>query len=93
MKKFVLITIGFEPPTSEIMESWMKWFKSIEDRILEKAGLSNGKEITSTGIEDLALDKNSITGYLVIEAANIEEAVQIAKECPMITSTKVYEVR
>ena len=92
MKKFVLITIGFTQPTPEIMESWMQWFKSIEDKIADQIGLSNGKEVTKNGITELPLDKDAITGYLVINAENIDEAIKIAQSCPMITSTKVYEV-
>jgi hypothetical protein len=92
MKKFVLITIGFTQPTPEIMESWMQWFKSIEDRIVDQIGLRNGKEVTKNGITELPMDKDAITGYLVINAENIDEAIKIAQSCPMITSTKVYEV-
>jgi hypothetical protein len=93
MKKFVLITIGFTQPTPEIMEAWMKWFKSIEDKIVEQVGLGNGKEVTKNGIKDLPMDLDAITGYLAINAENIDEAVKIAESCPMITSTLVYEVR
>ena len=93
MKKFALFTIGFEQPTEEIMGKWMEWFKSIQDKIVDQKGLSNGKEVTTEEVKDLEMDKDAITGYLVINAENMEEAVEIAKKCPMITSTKVYEVR
>ncbi len=92
MKKFVLIAIGFTKPTPEMMESWMKWFKSIEDKIVEQVGLGNGKEVTTNGVSELPMDKDAITGFLVINAENIDEAIKIAQRCPMITSTKVYEV-
>ena len=93
MKKFVLIMMGFIQPTPEIMESWMQWFKSIEDKITDQIGLGNGKEVTKNGITELPMDLDAITGYLVINAKDIDEAIKIAKSCPMITSTKVYEVR
>jgi transcription antitermination factor NusG len=93
MNKFVLLTIGFTQPTPEIMESWMQWFKSIEDRIEDQIGLSNGKEVTKKSVKELPMDKDAITGYLVISAENMDEAITIARNCPMITSTKVYEVR
>ncbi len=92
MKKFVLLTTGFTQPTPEIMESWMQWFKSIEDKIVDQVGLGNGREITENGITELTMDKDAITGYLVINAENIDQAIKIAQKCPMITSTKVYEV-
>ena len=93
MKKFVLMMIGFTQPTPEIMQSWMQWFKSIEDKIEDQVGLGNGKEVTKNGIKELPMDLDAITGYLVINAKDIDEAIKIAKSCPMITSTKVYEVR
>ena len=93
MKKFVLMMIGFTQPTPEIMQSWMQWFKSIEDKIEDQVGLGNGKEVTKNGIKELPMDLDAITGYLVINAKDIDEALNVAKNCPMITSTKVYEVR
>jgi transcription antitermination factor NusG len=92
MKKYVLLTIGFTKPTPEIMEPWMKWFKSIEDKIVDQVGLRNGKEVTKNGIIELQMDKDAITGYLVINAENMDEALEIARSAPMITSTKVYEM-
>jgi hypothetical protein len=92
MKKYVLLTIGFTKPTPEIMEPWMKWFKSIEDKIVDQVGLRNGKEVTKNGIIELQMDKDAITGYLVINAENMDEALEIARSGPMITSTKVYEM-
>lgn len=92
MKKFALLTIGFTQPTPEIMQSWEQWFKSIKDKIEDQAGLVKGKEVTKNGITELPMDKEAITGYLVINAESLNEAVEIAKRCPMITSTKVYEI-
>ncbi len=92
MKKFVLLPIGFEPPTPEIMEGWNQWFASIGERMVDTGHpFSSGKEITPGGIRDLPLDKEATTGYLIIEAADMAEAVKIAQECPMITGVRVYE--
>jgi hypothetical protein len=44
------------------------------------------------GITDLSMDEDAITGYLVIKAENMDEVLEIAQSCPMITSTKVYEI-
>ena len=92
MKKFVLLTIGFTQPTPEIMEPWMKWFKLIEDKIVDQVGLRFGKEVTKEGVSELKMDKDAITGYLVITAENMDEALEIAQSGPMITSTKIYEM-
>jgi YCII-related domain len=92
LKKFALITVGFTRPTPEIMESWNKWFKSIGNKIETQVGLRNGKEVTKNGVTELPMDKDAITGYLIINAENIDEALKIAQDCPMVTSTKVYEI-
>lgn len=39
------------------------------------------------------MDLEAITGYLVIHAESMDEAMEIAKGCPMITGMRVYEVR
>ncbi|MBT8218827.1 MAG: hypothetical protein KJP00_03335 [Bacteroidia bacterium] len=93
MNKFILITVGFTLPTPEMMQEWMQWFKSIGDRIVEQVGLSSGKEVTKAGLKDLPMNEQALTGYLVIEAENLDEAIKIAEACPMVTSTLVYEVR
>lgn len=93
MKKFVLLTIGFENPTLEVMNNWMKWFNSIKDNIIEQVGLGDGMEVSKKHVKAIPMDKYVITGYLVINAKDKDEAISIAKKCPMITSTHVYEVR
>ena len=40
-----------------------------------------------------AMDKDAITGYFVINAKDMDEALEIAQSGPKITSTKVYGIR
>jgi hypothetical protein len=92
MKKFVIFHYGFEMPTPEIMDAWNKWFASIGDKIVDPGSpLGPGREISRSGIKELPKGLESISGYTVINANNIDEAEKIAKGCPMITSVRVYE--
>jgi hypothetical protein len=93
MKKFVLVHIGFEQPTQEVMIAWEEWFQSIADITIENVGLGPAKEITSEGVKDLPFDRSAVTGYSVIKANDMDEAVRIAQACPFITGIGVYEVR
>lgn len=93
MKKFVLVTVGFEIPTPDEMQKWMQWFQSIGDKMVNQVGLMNGKEVTKDGVTDLVMDTSALTGFLTINAESMDEAVKIAQACPAVTSTKVYEVR
>jgi len=92
MGKFVFLAYGYEKPTKEIMDAWSKWFASIRDKIVDNGNpFGPGREITSKGTKKLPQDKIAITGYLIINADNIDEAEKIAKRCPIITSVRVYE--
>ena len=92
MKKFVLIHVGFETPTEEIKKAWMAWFTKHGDMFVDSgAPFMPGKEVTKLGVKDLPHDKNAITGYSIINAESMEEAVTIVQDCPIITSMRVYE--
>jgi hypothetical protein len=92
MKKFVFLHVGYETPTKDIEDAWMKWFGSIKDYIVDSGNpFGPGKEVTSAGVKQLPHDKRATTGYTIINAGSMDEAVKIAKTCPMITSMRVYE--
>jgi hypothetical protein len=92
VKKFVFLTYGFETPTPEIMAAWNKWFRSIDGNIIDKAGLSGGREISKAGTKDLPLGLESITGFMIVTAGSLDEAEKMAQSNPYITSIRVYEV-
>jgi hypothetical protein len=92
MKKFVFLSVGYETPTQEIQDAWMKWFGEIKEHLVDGGSpLGAGKEVTPNGVKELAHDKGAITGYTIINAENMEEAVKIAQRCPVITGMRVYE--
>ena len=92
MKKFVLLPIGYENPTKEIMDGWMKWFGEIKEHIVDSGNpFGPGKEITASGVKELPHDKGAITGYIIINAESMDEAVKLTKSCPIITSMRIYE--
>jgi len=92
MKKFIFLTYGYETPTKEIMNAWNNWFASFGDKMVDTGGpFGTGREITHSGTKELPLDMEALTGYCIIKAENIDEAEKIAKDCPIITSIRVYE--
>jgi len=93
MKKFMLLHFGFEKPTPEIMEAWNKWFALVADKSVENGGFHGGaREISHDGTKDLPMAMDSITGYSIINAENIDEAEKLAQENPFIASIRVYEI-
>ena len=92
MKKFMLVHIGFEKPTPEFQQAQMAWFKSLEKRVVDPGhALGHGYEITKGDTQEIVMDRNAMTGYTVIQAESMDEAVAIAKENPFVTSMRVYE--
>jgi hypothetical protein len=94
VKKFTLLTYGLEQPTPEIMTAWGTWFASTEDKMVDHGGpTGGGRKITKNGTVDLAFDLNAFTGYVMIDAADLDEATEIAQARPIVTSIEVYETR
>jgi hypothetical protein len=60
---------------------------------LDQGGFSQGKEISGSGALDLPLEAESITGYNIIEAEDLDAAERIARDVPYIASVRVYEIR
>jgi hypothetical protein len=92
LKKFVFLTYGFEKPTPEIMAAWGKWLESIKDNIIDKGHLSGGREISKAGIKDLPLGLESITGFMIMSADNLDDAEKMAQSNTYISSIRVYEM-
>lgn len=111
MKEFVLlfrmdITNQEAQPTKEQMEiymqQWMSWINEIADNDQLSDGgnhfsrqgrvLKPNNEVIET---PHIADSNSIAGYIIILANNIEEATEIAKKCPILngqnTSVEIRE--
>ncbi len=91
MKKFIILQTGYETPTDDVMEAYGKWFESIQDKIVDMSTLGKGREITKSGTNKLSMDLESTTGFLIINAEDIDEAVEIAESSPIITNVRVYE--
>lgn len=93
MKKFMFLHFGFEQPTPEIMAAWGKWFEAIADKQVDQGGFSGGREISKDGTKDLPWGMESITGYNIIEAEDLDAAEVIARDNPFIASIRIYELR
>jgi hypothetical protein len=92
-KRFLLLHVGFTPPTPQIMKDWGAWFASLQAIQVDAGGFMGGVEITRDGDRRLSWDATSHTGYNIIEADSLEAAVEVAKNAPFITGVKVFELR
>jgi hypothetical protein len=92
MKRYMLLHVGFEMPTPDIMQAWQRWFESAANRAVENVGVRNGREISKTGARDLGMGADALTGYTIINAEDLSEAEAIAQANPFITGIRIYEL-
>lgn len=92
MKRFMLMHVGFQKPTTELMAAWGKWFEQVAPRTIENIGLRNGREIGRNGSTDLSMGLDSITGCTIISADSIEDAQRLAASNPFVSSIRIYEM-
>ena len=93
MKKFLVLTYGYVPPTDEIKPG-MGWMvrrrRSALDRPREP--FRSGHRITKTGRSDLDLNSPSpLAGYCIINADSLADAEALVENMPIIDSVRVYE--
>ena len=98
MAKFVLMFHGGatpEEPSPAVMERWMAWFGELGEAVVDMgAPLGAAATIASDGTPSEGGGPDPATGYTVIEAGSLHDAVVMAKRCPGLSSggsVKVYE--
>lgn len=100
MKEFVLIfrtnaNPGFKPSEEQILQmmtSWMAWMAGIEAKGQmvnrgTRLGISNAKVVMPGNVVTngpFTEVKEFINGFIVVKTKSIDEAVKIAKECPIV---------
>jgi hypothetical protein len=99
---FVLVYTGgsagaTEAERGKVMEAWGGWFGKLGDKVVD-AGNPFGeraKNISNGGaVHDGAIGTPA-TGYSIVQADSLNDAVDLAKACPVLTSggeITVYEV-
>ena len=91
--RYLILHYGFEKPTADQMTAWNEWFSSIGDIQIERGHLPLGRELSDSGTTELPFGADSITGYTMIKAESLDDATRIAQDCPIVLSTRVYEIR
>jgi hypothetical protein len=101
MKEFVLIfrtsSTPAAPPTKEqaeqMMSGWMNWMGSIaaQDKLVNRGsrlGIADSKVVKPGNVVTngpFTEIKEFINGFIIVKANSIDEAVEFARECPMVT--------
>jgi hypothetical protein len=82
------------------MQKWMGWMKTLGEKGILVAGeplQQNGKQVNGT--KKVITDgpfieaKEAVGGYLIVNAKDINDAVEISKGCPILEVDGKIEVR
>ncbi len=97
MAKYVFAYHGGMAPTNpadmkKSMDAWTKWFAGMGKAVVDGGHpVGKSKTVTSKGVSANG-GANPISGYSVIEAADIEAALKLAKGCPILGDGGSIEV-
>lgn len=97
MPKFLLIYHGkpdIQSPEdgAKHMTAWKAWSASLGDAVVDP-GLPVGpsKTITPNGVVDNG-GANPVSGMTVLQAETMQQAVDLARECPHLSGTGTIEI-
>jgi hypothetical protein len=109
MKEFVLIfrnsnNPDFKPSPAqlqEVMTTWMNWMGGIaaQNKLAQSGNRLSVTQAKTVKANNVIIDgpytelKEFINGYIVVKTTDIDEAIALAKDCPIIKIGGNVEVR
>ena len=98
MSKFIFVYHGGSKPENEaevasVMDAWGQWFGSMGAAVVDggnPVGMSS--TVNSDGSVVGNGGANPVSGYSLVEASDIDDAVSKAKNCPILTAGGSVEV-
>src|SRR2546428_10371991 len=91
---------GEKPSPAQMEEMYAKfnaWKEKFRENIVDMGGkLKGGKIVTSEGAADgpFVESKEVIGGYMIVSAESLEEAMEVARQCPgVVRAGSSVEVR
>src|SRR5215813_12994941 len=101
MAKFVLLYSGGSMPETEteqaaVLQAWTAWYEGLGRAVVDPGNpfTPMAKSITSDGTVSDGPIGTSASGYTIVDAGSLDEAVGMAKECPVLqggAQISVYE--
>ncbi len=89
MPKFIFAYHGGNTPQTpqeieQVMGDWTRWFDAMGDAVVDPGNpVGMSRTVTDNGVEDHG-GSNPLSGYTVVSAAEFDDAIELAKGCPMV---------
>ena len=97
MANYLLVFHGGSMPEGQeegakVMQAWTEWFGVLGDRVVDQGNpVGQVRTIAANGsVTDGGTNPSS--GYSVIKADNLDQAVELAKGCPVLQGGASVEV-
>jgi hypothetical protein len=74
-------------PTADTFEAWSRWQLELGARMKDR-----GNPAFTAAALGARPETTTLGGYSVIRATNLEEAVELARECPMLRQGGTVEI-
>lgn len=80
-------------PMDKIMADWNAWFAELGDKVVDGGNPFNdgAQSVKKTGVSGVEGEPTS--GYSILNAASMQEAVLLAKGCPILRHSSAGEVQ
>lgn len=97
MPKYIFAYHGGSAPESpeegaKVMEQWMSWLGGMGDDALDMGNPAGpSRTVSADGVADDG-GSNPISGYSLVNAPDMDTAVEMAKGCPALNSGGTVEV-
>jgi hypothetical protein len=99
MAKFVLVYRGGEmgetpEAQQKAMEAWMNWFGDLGEAVVDGGSPFGASSSLASNGSTTGAGASGLTGYSIVSADSIADAVHKAKGCPVLASggdVEVYE--
>jgi hypothetical protein len=85
MGKYVYIYYGAKGSAGGTPEEWGEWFGKLGDKLVDGGNpfADGGQAVNQGGV--MAVQDSPATGYSIIKAGSMDEAVETAKGCPLMS--------
>jgi hypothetical protein len=97
MPKFVYAYHGGKKPETDeemgqVMTAWKNWLGGLGPAVIDGGNpVGMSKTVTAGGVEDNG-GANPLSGYGLVEAKDLDQAVEMAKGCPILQNNGTVEV-
>lgn len=97
MPKYLIVYLGGNPPNSpeegkKHFEAYKNWLKSLGEALISPANPLKNTHTIDPDRQVTPGSRMAMSGYTIIEADSIEEAIKISKSCPFLDIGGTLEI-